>query len=267
MKRFVQWMGVLLAVLSVTPSTPGVQTPPTSGTVPAAPAVTGALGGQPLDEPLRLVREAANAFAGVRDYTCLFIKRERLGDQLQPDHLIAMKVRHQPFSVYLRWLGPKSVEGQEACYVAGRHNGMMRVHATGFKSIAGFVTIDPRDPRVAQNSRHTITEAGIGNLIMRLSQQWELERRLNQTQVRMGDYVYNHLLCRRVEVTHAGNAGGQMTSCRCVVYFDKASHLPIRVERYDWPRRGGAADGELLESYSYVNLRLNPGLPDADFDH
>jgi hypothetical protein len=51
-----------------------------------------------------------------------------------------------------------------------------------------------------------------------------------------------------------------------VVYFDKESNLPIRVECYDWPHRAGEA-GELVEVYSYVNLKLNVGLADEVFSH
>jgi hypothetical protein len=203
----------------------------------------------------------------VRDYTCLFIKRERLRGQLQPDNLIDMKVRTQPFSVYLRWLGPKAFEGQEACYATGRNNGMMRVHSTGLASVAGFVTLDTRDPRVMQNSRHTITEAGIGNLIAVLAQRWEMERRLNKTQVAVAEYTYAQRPCTRVELVHREPIAGPATFARSVVYFDKANHLPIRVENYDWPRPGGSPEGDLLESYSYVNLRTNVGLTDAVFNH
>jgi hypothetical protein len=37
------------------------------------------------------------------------------------------------------------------------------------------------------------------------------------------------------------------------------------MECYDWPR-GAHDQGELLEVYSYVNLRLNPGLSDNVFN-
>ncbi len=256
MHRIVRFAIVgLLAVLGTARADPPAVAP-----APAVPP-------SPLDQPLRLAAEANQAFQGVRDYTCLFIKKERLHDKLQPDNVIEMKVRNQPFSVYLRWLGPKAFEGQQACYVAGRNQNMMRVHSTGILGIAGFVTVDPRDPRVMENSRHTITEAGIGHLIGRLLQTWEIERRLGKTQVRIADYTYNRAACTRVETIHPDNRGGQFTSYRTVVYFDKASHLPVRIEKYDWPRAGGAAEGELLESYSYINLRTNVGLADSAFNY
>jgi hypothetical protein len=176
-----------------------------------------------------------------------------------------MRARTQPFCVYLRWLAPQQFTGQEACYVTGRNNGMMRVHSTGLLGIAGFVSLDPRDPRAAQNSRHAITEAGIGNLIERYSQRWQLERQLNRTEVHIADYTYAQRPCTRVEMIHGDRNAGYY-AYRSVVYFDKEWRLPVRVENYDWPR-GGNADGDLLESYSYANLRFNVGLNDAAFNY
>jgi hypothetical protein len=229
-------------------------------------------GGQPaafpaMEVPLQLLAEARRSFQGVKDYTCLLVKRERLRGQLQPENLISMKVQTRPFAVYLRWLRPNNLAGQEACYVEGRNNGMMRVHATGLRGVAGFISLDPNDSRALENSRHNITEAGIGNLLERYSKGWEKETRLNKTQVRIAEYEYNKRRCTRVETIHPDNSGKEFTFYRSIVYFDKENHLPIRVENYDWPRRGGDPNGALVESYSYADLRLNNGLNKATFDH
>src|SRR5438128_9185275 len=157
-----------------------------------------------------------------------------------------MTVRARPFSIDLRFLEPRSVAGQEACYVTGRNNGMMRVHAKGIASLAGFVSLDPRDPRALENSRHAITEAGIGNLIERFARSWEQERLLSQTQVRLADYSALNRRCTRVETIHA-ERGAAYHFPRSVLYFDKENHLPIRVENCDWPRPGRAAAGALME--------------------
>ena len=41
--------------------------------------------------------------------------------------------------------------------------------------------------------------------------------------------------------------------------------MPIRYESYDWPR-GEGHQPELMEEYTYLNLKLNNGFTDADFD-
>src|SRR5437016_5386397 len=57
----------------------------------------------PMDPPLRLLAEARGSYKEIKDYACLFIKRERIRGQLQPENLIQLKVRSQPFSVYMQW--------------------------------------------------------------------------------------------------------------------------------------------------------------------
>ena len=42
--------------------------------------------------------------------------------------------------------------------------------------------------------------------------------------------------------------------------------MPIRMENYDWPQQGGSLEGDLLESFSYVNLQFNTGLRDEEFN-
>jgi hypothetical protein len=220
-----------------------------------------------MDEPLRLLAEARNAYKEVRDYTCVLVKKERMRGQLQPENVISMKVRCEPFSVYLRWQQPKTMANQEACYVAGKNEGKMRVHAAGLIGVAGWVSLDPTDERAKKNSNHAITEAGIGNLINRFTKSWEREKGLNVTRVRVGEYDYNKRRCVRVEAIHPDNNGGQFVSYRSVLYFDKETHLPIRVETYDWPRQGGSPEGDLMEVYSYVNMKLNVGLGDDAFNY
>lgn len=220
-----------------------------------------------LDVPLRLITEAQQAYANVHDYTCTFIKREQVRGQLQPEHVLQMKVRAQPFSVYLRWQAPKPLEGQEACYVVGRNNGQMRVHSTGFLGVVGWVSLDTNDPRAMENSRHTIPEAGIGNLIEKYIQRYEAEKQLNRTLVRVGEFEFAKRRCYRIETIHPNSKPGDYYAFRCVLYLDKETKLPIRSEAYDWPRQGGPPDGALLECFSYVGMKLNVGLGDADFNY
>jgi hypothetical protein len=219
-----------------------------------------------MDEPLRLLATARQNFATVRDYSCTMIKREHLSGQMSPDNVIAMKVRKEPFSVYLRWVEPKAMVGQEVCYVAGKNDGKMRVKSPGLLGAVGFVSLDTNDERARKSSRHSITEAGIGNLLDRYQVGWDAERKLNLTQVRVGEYEYNKRRCSRVETVLRANPEGKFPYQRTVVYFDKESNLPIRVECYDWPRRAGEA-GEQVEVYNYVNLKLNVGLSDDVFNH
>lgn len=265
-------LGLAVGVGSQQPIPPG-QTPPiqTRQTAPPQPPAAGspapapAAAVSPMDHPLQILQRAQQSMQGIRDYTCLFVKQERVRGQLQPENLITMRVRNQPFSVHLAWHAPRNLVGQEVCYVAGRNNGQMRVRSSGLLKAVGFVNLDPRDPRALENSRHTITEAGIANLLNELARGWDGEKRLNKTRVTIGEYAYNERRCDRVETVHVDPHNGYFLFARSVIYFDREHGLPIRIENYDWPRGGGQA--ELAESYSYANLRLNVGLGDDAFNY
>jgi hypothetical protein len=240
---------------------------PTDSAPPQQAAPVPAQQAAPMDAPLRLIHEAQKAYQNVRDYTCLLVKRERMNGKLPPNNVIDMKVRTQPFSVYLHWREPRSEAGQEVCYVAGQNGGKMRVHPKGILgSVSGFISLDPNDPRARQTSRRSITEAGIGNMIERFARAWENERRLPQeTQVQVADYEYNRRRCTRVEIVHPNN-NGHFLYYRDVIYFDKETHLPIRLEFYDWPLQANDP-GQLVEIYSFANMRINVGLTDDVFNH
>jgi hypothetical protein len=222
----------------------------------------------PLDAPLRLLNEGRQTYQRVTDYTCTLISQERVRGKLLPENVIAFHFRNQPYSVYMKWIGPKDMVGQEVAYVHGRNKNQMRVYAGNRGAIvkmAGFVSIAPNDPKVLEHSNHIITEAGIANLMEQLARSWEAERRLGKTQVQMAEYEYAQRRCIRVESVRAERAQG-VYCYRSVVYFDKETRLPIRMENYDWPRPGGPPQGELMECFSYINMRFNVGLTDQLFN-
>lgn len=245
-----RWILGILTTLTLAQASRAQQAPPTP---------------PPMEEPVRLIHQAQEAYKTVNDYTCLFVKRERLRGQLGSDNLIQMQVRTQPYSVSMRWLKPKDLTGLEVCFVEGKNNGMLRARSQGLLGVVGYVSMEPTDPRALENNRHAITESGIGNLINVYAKRWELENKLNKTIVHVGEYMYDNRRCTRVETMHPDNSGKEFQYYRSVVYFDQASNLPIRAENYDWPRPGGDPQGALLESYSFAGLKLNVGVNPAVF--
>src|SRR5262249_37271693 len=143
-----------------------------------------------LAEPLALAAKAKAAYAKVTDYSCILVKREKIGDKLTPNHIIHLKVRKAPFSVNMLWKEPKALEGQEVCYIDGKNDGNLRVKPAGILGAIGFVSLEPDDERAKKTSNHPITNAGIGWLIEECGNGWEMERQLKQTKVRVGTYQY-----------------------------------------------------------------------------
>jgi hypothetical protein len=220
-----------------------------------------------LDRPLGLLAQARESFRAVRDYECTMVSEERVRGELMPRNVMIMKCRTRPYGVYLRWQAPEAMKGQEVCYIAWKNSGRMRVHPVGLIGIVGFISIDLQDPRVLEKSRHPITEAGMGYLLESTARFWEMERRVNKTEVRIADYLFDGRPCIRIETIHPDRQAMTYYAYRCVMYLDKETHLPVRTEAYDWPRPGGPAGGDLLECYSYLKMRTNLGFSEKVFDH
>jgi hypothetical protein len=220
-----------------------------------------------MDQAIELITEACKRFQKVQDYECRLIKQERVNGTLLPEGTATMKVRNQPFSIYLRCESPESDRGIQVCYVANQNHGKMRVHPNGLFGIFGFVSLSPRDPRALEKNRHCITEAGLGNLLESTARYWAMERRLNKTQVEIAEDVINGRACTRIVTLHPDRNAGSFYGYRCVLWLDKETWLPVGAATYDWPRPGGPVGGDLLERYRFLDIRCNIGLNDNVFAH
>jgi hypothetical protein len=248
--------GVLLLTSGAKPPAKGNQSSRVNSTEPVA---TGEAQASDVAHLGVWIDAARETFKRVNDYQCTLSKRERVDGALQEEHTATMKCRTEPFSVHLKFTAPKAVAGKEASYVAGRHNGKMRAKSSGALSLVGYVTIDPHDTRAMQGTKHSVTEAGIANLIERLIQ----SRRAVQAdgrkepQVIVSEYSVAQRACVRFDITDPAADGGTHNH-RTVVYFDKETNLPVRYESYD-------KTGEMVECFAYTDLHFNVGLTDAAF--
>src|SRR5262249_61687715 len=133
------------------------------------------------------------------------------------------------------------LQNQEVVFVLGKNGNKMRVKSNILK-IAGWMSIDPHDRRVTEHSRHTILEAGIGNMIDQSLAQWQKERTIGKTDVTIQPFAFSMRECQRIELTRA-QKDPAFYCHRTVIFLEKESKLPIRLENYDWPRPDAPAGG------------------------
>lgn len=219
----------------------------------------------PIAEAKSLVARGRARYRDILDYTCLFTKRERLKNgRLVGPHVMEMKVRTNPRSIYFRFVKPH--KGREAIWVDGQFDGKMVVHDVGLgKLLAGTLKLEPASGMAMEDNRHPISEAGFGFLLEELATRWEIEMLPGEIEVTISRNArVDDRACTLVESKHPRARPGYLYH-KVKVYFDHELHLPVRFEAYDWPT---AKTGEtrLMEEYNYVNLELNNGLDDADFD-
>jgi hypothetical protein len=141
------------------------------GNIGAADAQAVAGGGaHPLQPALELAQKGlAQLRTTMKDYSCTVVKRERIDGKLKDHEYMFAKVRHEPFSVYLYFLAPDDVKGQEVIWVEGQNDGNMLAHAgSGVRAMVGTVSLKPNGALAMQGNRYAVTEIGVENLAKRL---------------------------------------------------------------------------------------------------
>ena len=213
---------------------------------------------------LAAIEDCQVRYREVRDYTCTFSKRERIKGQMTPLNILTMKVRTEPRSVYLKFRQPTA--GREAIYIVGKHNGKVLAHDVGLgRLIAGDLHLDPNGDRAMAENRHPISEAGIGPMLQTLETRWSAELDPSESVVVLRDnQMIGGRRCSMIETTHPQRRP-EFLFYRVRLCIDDEIGLPIHFEAYDWPTFPGGLP-EMVEEYSYTDLKLNVGLSDHDFD-
>ncbi|MGE0760395.1 MAG: DUF1571 domain-containing protein [Pirellulaceae bacterium] len=207
----------------------------------------------------------------VRDYTCTIIKRERVNGQLGESQFMFAKVRHAgrrngemvPFSVYLRFLKPKAVEGREVIWIEGRNANKLVAHETGLLNFKR-AWLDPTGYLAMMGQRYPISEIGMRNLIEELLKKGERERQFAESEVKEVEGAkVNGRVCKMIQVIHPVQRP-HFEFYKAQIFIDNELQLPIRYASWTWPTE---PNGEpvLEEEYTYTDVKVNVGLTDEDF--
>ncbi|HMP78597.1 MAG TPA: DUF1571 domain-containing protein [Pirellulaceae bacterium] len=248
------------APTTVTPS----ETVPTGPTAPAP---------HPLDPALDIAyRALENMRTNIRDYTATLVKRERVDNMLGDAYFMDIKVRNErvtnagvvPFSIYMAFKKPRGVDGREVIYVKGRNDGKLIAHEGGIGSMV-TVRLDPTSALAMRGNRYPIYEAGLENLIVKLIEKAERDKEAGDCEVeyRQGAKI-NGRTCTLIQVKHAVKRAPYDFHI-AQVFVDDELQIPVRYCAFEWPKTPGG-EPVLVEEYSYINVKLNVGLKDLDFD-
>ena len=220
----------------------------------------------PLMPALRWAREGLPAIERIQDYTATVMKKERIGSKLGEEQYMAIKVRHKPFSVYSIFLAPAAEKGKECLYIEGANNGKMWAHGTGMQyKMFGTVSLDPDGNVAMQNQRYPLTQIGILNLTRRLVDVASEDVKYGECEVKyFKGAKINDRTCTCIQVVHPVPRKNFLFNV-ARIFVDDGLNVPVRYEAYDWPKTPGGPP-EPIEEYTYLNLKINVGLTDADFD-
>ena len=213
---------------------------------------------------LRNALASLDALKSVTDYETNFTKTEKIGRSILTSKM-QLKVRHEPFSVYVKDLDPH--EGREAIYVHGKNDGKVVVHDTGLASLAGTLKLDPLGSTAMGESRYPIYKVGMKLLVETAMEVW-----INLSKQNAGGITVNHYpnskigdqSCHAIETVLTLPIGVESFQTTRL-YFDSVTKFPVRVQQYAFPERRGQKP-TLVEDYLYQNVKTNVGLTDVDFD-
>ena len=258
--------GVVLAPTPISgPATDGPPPAPAAGLAALWPATP--LGGDPAKRLLvDCLAAASDRIERMSGYTATLRRQERLDGELWPEQVQAIKVRHRPFSVYMRYEAP--MPGREVVYVEGRNDNKLIAHNNDWtRRLIPRLVLEPTHPIAMARDRHPITEMGIAHALRTL---------IHFARMDLSDPEATTILDRTsdddgrtwLRSRHAlerPQAGRPFA--RVEVLYDPETLLPLRIAGYDWPDPGDDPTClPLAERYAYDDLELDVDLADPHFD-
>lgn len=235
-------------------------TMPPDSNVPAAPPTP--------SDVHRLWQDAASHLANMQSYVARVHRREQVNGKNGPDEWQFFKWRQQPWSVYFKWIGNEH-KGREVLYVRGQHGSQIHtLLAAGDMPLmpAGkHIALDPDNVFVRNASRHSITEAGLGNVVARYG---SVVAAVEKGSGRFGTLRYLGMT-RRPEYAAPMDAVEQaippngepdlLRGGKRWWFFEATTHLPVLVITMD-------DTGHEVEYNCYDQIRENVPLTDGDFN-
>lgn len=212
-------------------------------------------------DPVAVLENCLRRYAReVKGYQAALLKQERIGGKLQRGEVIDVLFREGPFSVRLDWREGARL-ARRTLYVRGENNDRLLVLPTILPGLLGVVERDPRGPEARRSGRYPLTEFGMKIGTQRVLAGWEEARKqgslhveyLGESRVReAGDRPC--WVLRRTGYARADDEG--------------IAELTVYVDRESWLQVGSVlrgADGQVIGSYFFRDVRLNPPFRDDDF--
>jgi hypothetical protein len=233
----------------------------------------------PLDPAIELANNALAHFqANVVDYTAMIVSRERVNGVVGPYEYMDAKIRNRkveggrvvtPLSVYLKFVKPQAAAGREILWLEGLNNNKMLVNPSdGDGRFLPSIWMRPDGPIAMRGRLHPLTFIGIENLILKLIERGEREKRYEECDVRfIKGAKINDRVCTVLEVEHpTPRAHFEFNVAQ--IFIDDELQIPVRYAAYLWPQGESQKrldPGLVIEEYTYLKVKLNQGLQDADF--
>jgi len=212
----------------------------------------------------------AHMRSNVRDYRGTLVKHERIGGKLGEETRMEFKIRNPlasrttGLSVYLKFSEPRSARGREVIWVDGRDDNQLIAHEGGFLNLLR-VQLAPDSSLAMLGNKYPITEVGMLRLAEKLIEKIDRGVDLSQCLIETREQqMVGDRPCRLIQVTQPKSVPGADFYI-AQVFLDTQRQIPLRYAAFLWPERPGEPP-PLEEEYTYLDVELNVGLSDSDFD-
>jgi hypothetical protein len=243
---------------------------PALGTL--SPAVSEDRDHELIRQNVELLKTGRQRFGALPGYSATFIKRERVASQLNEEERVLIKVRHAPFSVYMKWLERDA--GKEVLYVAGTNSGEMLVRLGGVKGrLLPVFSVDPNGSMAMKQSRYPVTRMGVLSLADTLidNREQELRDGIVANCSYQPDASSDGRPCH-LFVLEFDNPAQSPVYRKSIQYIDRRWNIPVEIVNFTWPEPNAAGSGPslddetLIEYYKYSDIDAGTAISDADFD-
>jgi hypothetical protein len=206
----------------------------------------------------------------IHDYTCVFLKQERIGSKLRDKEEIEVRFRDKPKSVYMIWRqnadqAKRALFEDTPEFVNDKGEKVARVEPAGalIRLLVSDILMPIHGKRARQSSRRFIDEFGFRstfNLLDRFNQLGQ-ERGVLDLRYEGEGEIDGRPTYKIVRYLPYDGPGGIWPEAKLVMHIDQEWLLPTAV--YSYADRAGTI---LLGSYVHTQVKLNPGLTADSFD-
>lgn len=210
-----------------------------------------------------MLSEAARRLDRLDAYTATFIKQERLGGALTDEQVIAMRVRHRPFAVWMEWKKGGD-RGRRVLFDETANAGKMLVRLGGVKGrFMPVMKLDPNGDLARSECRYPVTQAGLLQ-ITQLAMQYR--RQDLQTTEGISCRMYDGCRCGEtdcygfvVEYARPDVSAAARTYRRCELYLAKDTYYPVLIRNFGWTQpvdlNAAYDESTLLELYTFADIK------------